>query len=187
MLKEGEEGEEERASHHLHFSLLVSSVSLSPRMTATPPIRPLNSLLSSTGSLHPNTSSTSLITPLISLLADPNPHSIDSHLLDLLLNETIRILISSTLYARKKKDQELNEINEDLKRLGINDDNLSKPPQLTLEQETQQVDEIVRGKLESIGYKLGWSLSEKYKTSLPFPFPPLPNLTSSSCVQTLKR
>ncbi|GAA5839568.1 hypothetical protein JCM5353_001728 [Sporobolomyces roseus] len=143
-------------------------------MTSTPPNKPLSTLLSSSGTLHPNSSSSSLITPLISSLASPTPHSIDQHLLDLLLNETIRILIESTLYARKRKEKELEEINQDLKRLGLNDSTTLSKISLKGEGEIQQVDEIVLKKLEEMGYKSGWSLSERLSRDRPR-FPSIPS------------
>ena len=124
--------------------------------------RPLTNLLNSSGSLHPNSSSTSLITPPILSLADPTPHSIDSHLFDLLLNETVRILIESSRYERVKREKEQEEIREDLKRLGFND-STSTTTTTTTNSTTKggDSDEQVGKKIESIGFKLGYSTAER--------------------------
>ncbi|GAA5989508.1 hypothetical protein JCM5350_005941 [Sporobolomyces pararoseus] len=124
--------------------------------------RPLTNLLNSSGSLHPNSSSTSLITPPILSLADPTPHSIDSHLFDLLLNETVRILIESSRYERVKREKEQEEIREDLKRLGFNDSTSTTTTTTTNSTTTGgDSDEQVGKKIESIGFKLGYSTAER--------------------------
>lgn len=137
----------------------------------TSPSRPLSTLVNSSGTLHPNASSTSLITREITLLAEPTPHSVDSHLVDFLLNETVRILIESTLHNRLKRKREREEIDEDLRRLGFND----KPTGTATVTEVD-MDQQVKDKIEQIGFKLGYATAERclfppysLPTSLPHP------------------
>jgi hypothetical protein len=119
----------------------------------TPPTKPLNNLINSSGTLHPNLSSSSLISPVITKLSDPSLHLVDSHLLDLLLSETIRILIESTKFKQDVKLKQEREITKDLIRL-----NLESP---TIDSNSHvEVDELVKKKIEHIGFKLGYSTAE---------------------------
>lgn len=119
----------------------------------TTPTRPLNNLINSSGTLHPNLSSSSLISPVITKLSDPSLHLVDSHLLDLLLSETIRILIESTKFKQDVKLKQEREITKDLIRL-----NLESP---TIDSNSHvDVDELVKKKIEHIGFKLGYSTAE---------------------------
>ncbi|GAA5897148.1 Trs33p [Sporobolomyces salmoneus] len=136
--------------------------------------RPLSNLINSSGSLHPNASSTSLISRSILELADPNPHSVDCHLFDLLLNETIRILIESTLYSQEKRKKEQQEIRDDLARLGF-----KQPPTDSTASSVQQEDEQVRNKIEQIGFKLGYSTAERLSRDRPR-FPTVPPATATT-------
>ncbi|GAA6016340.1 hypothetical protein JCM11491_006823 [Sporobolomyces phaffii] len=140
-------------------------------MTSTPPSRPLSGLVSSTGTLHPNSSSTSLISPRISALADPTPHSVDAHLLDFLLNETIRVLIESTRHHADKRQREQREIEDDLRRLGFANDSPAAPVPT---QDPSTTDERARAKIEAIGFKLGYSTAERLSRDRPR-FPSLPS------------
>ncbi|GAA5952107.1 hypothetical protein JCM3765_005195 [Sporobolomyces pararoseus] len=140
--------------------------------------RPLTNLINSSGSLHPNSSSTSLITPPILSLADPTPHSIDSHLFDLLLNETIRILIESDKYEQCKREKEQEEIRQDLKRLGFND---STTASTTTTKGGD--DEQVKKKIEQIGFKLGYSTAERLSRDRSR-FPCIPSSTSNTSTTT---
>ncbi|GAA5885775.1 hypothetical protein JCM16303_006058 [Sporobolomyces ruberrimus] len=144
----------------------------------TSPSRPLSTLVNSSGTLHPNASSTSLITREITLLADPTPHSVDSHLVDFLLNETVRILIESTLHNRLKRKREREEIDEDLRRLGFND----KPTGTGAVTEVD-MDQQVKDKIEQIGFKLGYATAERLTRDRPR-FPSTLSSTSSSSTTT---
>ncbi|GAA5940755.1 Trs33p [Sporobolomyces koalae] len=148
----------------------------------------LGNLLHSTGTLYPNSSSTALITPRIVNLADPSQHAVDSHLVDLLLNETIRILIESTRHAVAKRDQEQREIEHDLNRLGL----APAAPPADPPSRPDDVEDQVRTKLEQIGFKIGYSTAERLTRDRPkFPStatttpPPPSSSTAASSIPAI--
>ncbi|GAA5833944.1 hypothetical protein JCM3766R1_002479 [Sporobolomyces carnicolor] len=125
--------------------------------------RPLTSLLNSSGSLHPNSSSTSLISRSILSLADPPPHSVDCHLFDLVVNESIRQLVESTTRSRQKRQRERAEIESDLKRLGFD----HPPPDPNDDDDERDEDRQVKDKIERIGFRLGYAIAERLSRDRP--------------------
>ncbi|GAA5961806.1 hypothetical protein JCM21900_003316 [Sporobolomyces salmonicolor] len=144
---------------------------------ATP--RPLSSLLHSTGTPS-SRSSTSLITPSLTLLADPPLHSVDSHLVDLLTNEVIRILIHSEQAARARRAAEQEAVERELNDMGLAD-HAGKKTSHGGEKgpESDQADEAVRTRIDQMGFKVGWATAERLARDRPL-FPTTPSAPSTS-------
>ncbi|GAA5916444.1 hypothetical protein JCM5296_006565 [Sporobolomyces johnsonii] len=151
---------------------------------ATP--RPLSNLIHSTGTPS-SRSSTSLITPSLARLADPPLHSVDSHLVDLLTNEVIRILVHSEHAARARSKAEQEAVESELSDMGLADHSrgakagkkTSHGGEKEKDQDSDQADEAVRTRLDQMGFKVGWATAERLTRDRPL-FPTTPSAPSTS-------
>lgn len=120
----------------------------------------------SLATLSNNRSSTSLITPAVTALSDPTLGLVDSHLMEFLTAEVIRLVTESELYSRTKRQTTEKQIETELNSSLTNRVNLLslKEKAITpLEAASIQAatDEAVRSRLDTMGFKIGWALAER--------------------------
>ncbi|GAA5878508.1 hypothetical protein JCM8547_008435 [Rhodosporidiobolus lusitaniae] len=152
---------------------------------------PLQNLISSSGSLRAsNRSSTSLLTPALSVLADPpTQHKVDLQLVHFVTHELIRILLESARATRLRHEEQQQQVEDELEALGLsgpkskNGKAKAAPPLSPVDAERRVQDEddaAVRARLDSMGYKAGWTTAERLAKDRPlFPTTPVVSAPSS--------
>ncbi|ORY89030.1 NO signaling/Golgi transport ligand-binding domain-containing protein [Leucosporidium creatinivorum] len=127
-----------------------------------------------------NRSSTSLITPQLTSLSDPPTKQVDAHLLEFLTAEVIRLLIDSEAAARARHAAQEQLVEADLLAhktgsISLKETSTARPAAEKTAAEKEEVDSAVRTRLDGMGFKVGWALSERLARDRPrFPSTPAP-------------
>lgn len=108
-----------------------------------------------------NTSSTCLVTPSVTALSDPPPQFVDAHLLEYLMTEVMRTLTVSEQVATARRKEQERRIEEQVRGSLSNGTviPISKPVTASTREEA---DEAVKARLDAMGFKVGWSMAERY-------------------------
>jgi hypothetical protein len=121
--------------------------------------RPLANLSNTSTSAPANRSSTSLITPSVSLLSSRPPALVDAHLFEYLMTEVLRMIDVSESVARDRR-MEGERIVKELMRVSGVDLGREERERSRKELEEER-EEGVRGRLDAMGFKVGWALGER--------------------------
>ncbi|GAA98899.1 uncharacterized protein L969DRAFT_104359 [Mixia osmundae IAM 14324] len=129
-----------------------------------------------------STSRTSLVNPQVLALADPPTHQVDARLFEYISFQMVSVLAESSKLATQKRVQRQRRIEEDF---GLKSRPASSRTSLgsSKSKDNASADEIkerdsheLRVRLEQVGFKTGWGLSERLCRDRP----PFPRQTSPS-------